>query len=309
MIPPKKYLIVIQGPTAIGKTSVAIALARYFSSEIISADSRQFFKEMAIGTAVPSAKELAQIPHHFIHHKSVEDAYNVGDFEQEAIAKINRLFQKQQVLFLVGGSGLYVDAVLNGLDHFPEVDSKIREQLNNEFKEQGIESLQEKLKKLDPLYYEKVDINNVHRIIRALEISMGTGKSFSSFLGKNTTQREFIPIKIGLLADREIIYEKINQRVDQMIASGLIEEAKSLYDKRNLNALQTVGYKELFAYFENEYSLEFAVEEIKKNTRRYAKRQLTWLRKDEEIIWFESPIEISKIIDFIKSKTENYRIS
>jgi len=301
---PKKYLIVIQGPTAIGKTSVAIALAHYFNSEIISSDSRQFFKEMAIGTAVPSAEELEQVPHHFIHHKSVEDTYNVGDFEQEAIAKINRLFQKHQVLFLVGGSGLYVDAVLNGLDHFPEVDSKIREQLNKELKESGIESLQEKLKKLDPLYYEKVDINNPHRLIRALEITIGTGKPFSSFLGKGTAQREFIPIKIGLLADRTQIYERINLRVDRMIEFGLIEEAKSLYGKRNLNALQTVGYKELFAYFEDEYTLEFAVEEIKKNTRRYAKRQLTWLRKDEEIFWFEHHTEITEIIDFIKSKVE-----
>lgn len=301
----KKYLIVIQGPTAIGKTSVAISLAKYFNSEIISADSRQFFKEMKIGTAVPSAEELAQVTHHFIHCKSVEDTYSVGDFEQDATSRLDQLFAKHQTLFLVGGSGLYVDAVLNGLDAFPKVDSIIREQLNKEYKENGIESLQQKLKERDINYYKKVDINNAHRLIRALEIIIGTGKSFSSFLGKNATQREFIPIKIGLEADRKLIYERINLRVDQMIKSGWVEEAKSLYDKKDLNALQTVGYKELFAYFEKEYSLEFAIQEIKKNTRRYAKRQLTWLRKDEEIKWFQHNTEITKIIDFIKLKMEN----
>lgn len=298
-----KYLIVIAGPTAIGKTSTSIALAKHFSSEIISADSRQFYKEMSIGTAVPSAQELNEVPHHFIQHKSIEEDYNVGGFENDALVLIERKFKSLDILFLVGGSGLYVDAVLKGLDYFPEVKPDIRENLQKAFLEKGIHYLQEKLKLLDPDYYAKVDLNNAHRLIRALEICLGTGKPYSTFLGKRETERNFKIIKIGLEAERVLLYSRINKRVDLMMEQGLLEEARKLYKKRHLNALQTVGYKELFAHLEGEMDLPGAVEEIKKNTRRYAKRQLTWLRKDKEIKWFEHDTDVNKIINYIKLKT------
>lgn len=298
-----KYLIVIAGPTAIGKTSTAIALAKYFSSEIISADSRQFYKEMSIGTAVPTAVELKEVPHHFIHHKFVADDYNVGDYEKDALLLLEEKFKKHNLLFLVGGSGLYIDAVIKGLDYFPEIKPEIRENLQKVFLEQGIAPLQEKLKSLDPDYYAKVDLNNAHRLIRSLEICIGTGKPYSAFLGKRLDERNFKVLKIGLQAERKLLYNRINRRVDLMIEQGLLDEAKKLFDKRHLNALQTVGYKELFTHLEDKMDLETAVEEIKKNTRRYAKRQLTWLRKDDSIEWFGHDEDLNKILDYIKLKT------
>ncbi len=291
-----KTLISVVGPTAIGKTRLAILLAKYFKTEIISADSRQFYEEMQIGTAVPSEEELLTVPHHFIHHKSIFDAYSVGDFEKEAIALLAKLFERHDVMIMVGGSGLYVDAVTKGLDEFPEVDKGIRKKLNRVLKEKGIEELQSQLKTLDETHYAKMDIENPHRLIRALEICIGTGKPYSSFLNTRKTKRSFNIITIGLKADRDVIYNRINQRVDLMIEKGLLEEARKVFPNRAINALQTVGFRELFNYFDGTWDLDFAISEIKKNTRRFAKRQLTWYRKHKEIIWIDFDEEIENII-------------
>lgn len=298
----KPYLVSIVGPTAIGKTAKSIALAKHFSSEILSADSRQFYQEMNIGTAVPSLEELAAAPHHFIQHISIHDNYSVGDFEKQSINKLKDLFKKHKILFLVGGSGLYIDAVNKGLDHFPKVDAAIRESLNERLNKEGIEPLQLQLKDLDPLHYENVAISNPQRVIRALEICLGTGQPYSSFLNHSNKKRDFNIIKIGLDAPRPLIYERIEKRVDLMIEAGLIEEARKLYPLRNLNALNTVGYKELFNYFDGEWSLEFAISEIKKNTRRFSKRQLTWFKKDENTTWFSYDSPPEKIIESITQK-------
>ena len=297
-----KYLITIVGPTAIGKTSLSIDIAKHFNTEIVSSDSRQFYKEMNIGTAVPSIEELKRVNHHFIQNLSIHDDYNVGQFEKDAIATLHELFKKHNIVVMVGGSGLYVDAVLKGLDSFPEVDPSVRKNLKLQLEEKGIKPLQEQLEKLDPETFLKIDIENHQRVIRALEICIGTGNPFSSFLTDKIIQRNFIPIKIGLTADRNIIYDRINERVDIMMASGLLDEVKFLFKYKNLNALQTVGYKELFSYLENEISLDFAIEEIKKNTRRFAKRQLTWYRKDNEISWYDFTENTQIIIDFINAK-------
>jgi tRNA dimethylallyltransferase len=300
----KNYIISIVGETAIGKTSISIELAKYFKTEIISSDSRQFYKEMNIGTAVPSLEELNQIPHHFIQNRSIFEDYSVGDFEKDALKKLDQLFKKYDNVVMVGGSGLYVNAVLNGLDDFPDVEPSLRKNLKNQLLDSGIASLQQRLKELDYTAYQKIDIENQQRLIRALEICIGTGKPYSSFLKKKNNKRNFEPIKIGVTAEREIVYNRINQRVDQMIENGLIEEAKKLYPHRNLNALQTVGYKELFRYFVGEITLEFAISEIKKNTRRFAKRQGTWFRKDDEIQWFDYQENREVIIQYIKNKLD-----
>ncbi|TBN17421.1 tRNA (adenosine(37)-N6)-dimethylallyltransferase MiaA [Hyunsoonleella pacifica] len=298
-----KYLISIVGPTAIGKTALSIKLAQHFNTEIISADSRQFYKEMQIGTAAPSTKELATAKHHFIHHKSIKDTYNVGAFEKDAITCLDTLFKTKDIIIMVGGSGLYVDAITNGLDDFPKTDPSIRENLNTQLKEQGLEHLQLQLKQLDEASYKSIAIDNPHRVIRALEVCIGTGKPYASFLNKKKDKRPFKTIHIGLTADRELIYSRINQRVDIMINEGLLDEVKSLAKYSDLNALNTVGYKELFKYFDNEWTLDLAISEIKKNTRRFAKRQLTWFRKNEDIIWFNYKDDISKIIEAIEIHT------
>ena len=298
----KGNLITVIGPTAIGKTALAIGLAKHFKTEIISADSRQFFKEMHIGTAVPTAVELNTVPHHFIQNLSINNDYSVGDFEREALKKLHELFEKYAVVVMVGGSGLYVDAVCNGLDDFPEVDPAIRKNLKARLEETGILELQNELKKLDFVTYNQIDLENPQRLIRALEICLVSGKPYSSFLSENKSPREFNSIKIGLTAPREIVYDRINQRVDQMIENGLVDEARKLFPYKNLNALQTVGYKELFSYFEGEINLEFAIEEIKKNTRRFAKRQFTWFKKDQEILWFDYLTDLDKIINQIEEK-------
>ena len=298
-----KYLINVLGPTAIGKTSLAIEIARHFNTEIISADSRQFFKEMSVGTAVPSAGELLAAPHHFIQHKSVEDNYSVGEFERDAISRLDELFVSHDRVVMAGGSGLYIKAVTEGLDNFPEVDPQIRKDLNRELEQNGIAGLQQKLKKLDPEYFAEVDTENPHRIIRALEVCIGSGKPYSSFRNQPKNARPFETLSIGLTAEREIIYDRVNRRVDIMVEEGLVEEARRLYSKRNLNALNTVGYKELFSHFEGKWSLEEAVLEIKKNTRRFAKRQLTWFKKQPEIHWFDYNTPPEKIIHFIEEKT------
>lgn len=302
----KQTLITIVGPTAIGKTALSIDLANHFNSEIISCDSRQFFKEMTIGTAVPDTNELAAAKHHFIQHISIFDDYNVGQFEKDILAKLDELFTKNPVQFMVGGSGLYADAVLNGLDDFPEVDPSIRENLTKILNEKGIEHLQTQLKGLDLTSYENIAIDNPHRIIRALEICLGTNQPYSSFKNKPKTLRNFNSIKIGLTADRALIYNRINQRVDLMVKNGLLDEAKKLHPYRHLNALQTVGYRELFAYFDGEISLDFAISEIKKNTRRFAKRQLTWYRKDENILWFDFQTSPKNIKDVISERLATF---
>lgn len=298
-----KYLIAVVGPTAIGKTALSIKIAQHFQSEIISADSRQFYKEMTIGTAVPDPDELAAATHHCIQHISIEDTYSVGHFEREAIHLINTLHIDNSYVTMVGGSGMYVDAVIKGLDYFPEIQSGIREQLTTLYKEQGIEALQVLLKEKDPVYYERVDIQNHQRVSRALEVSLSADAPFSSFLDKPKPIRPFQTIKIGLSADREVIYDRINRRVDIMIANGLIEEVRGLLSRKRLNALQTVGYRELFEHFEGKISLEQAIENIKTSTRRFAKRQGTWYRKDETITWFDYQTPFEEIASFIAQKT------
>ena len=295
-------LISIVGPTGIGKTALSLEIAKHFQTEIISADSRQFFKEIPIGTAAPTPEELQTIKHHFIHNKSITESYSVGDFEKEAIDCITSIHKKKPIVVMVGGSGLYVNAVLNGLDEFPEIDPKIREKLNVELSNNGIEKLQEELKVLDLKSYNSIDLNNSHRVIRALEICKGTGQPFSSFLNKNKVKRDFKTINIGLTAERSFIYDRINKRVDLMLQQGLLEEVKSVFEYKDLNALNTVGYKEIFQYLEGNCSLEFAVDEIKKNTRRFAKRQLTWFKKQEHTKWFDFNEPYSKIIEYIATE-------
>ncbi|GJH41422.1 tRNA dimethylallyltransferase [Capnocytophaga sp. HP1101] len=296
----KKILLSVVGPTAIGKTRMAIALAQHFGTEIISCDSRQFFKELTIGTAVPSPDELAAVKHHFIQHKSIFEPYSVGDFERDAITLLNELFKTHDVVVMVGGSGLYANAVLNGLDDFPETDEEIRKELNAQYKAEGIAFLQQKLKVLDPVQYAKIDINNPQRMIRALEVCMVAGKPYSSFLNKKETVRAFESVLIGLTAEREVLYHRINERVEQMLENGLLIEAQNMFPYKELNALQTVGYKELFTFFEGKTSFSFAVEEIKKNTRRFAKRQFTWFHKDNSIHWFDYRTTVEEIVDKVK---------
>ena len=283
----KKILLTVVGPTAIGKTSLAIDLALHFGTEIISCDSRQFFKEMSIGTAVPSSEELAQVKHHFIQHKSIFDPYSVGDFEHDVITLLEKLFQQHDIVVMVGGSGLYINAVVYGLDDFPEVSPEIRNELNELYQKQGITYLQTRLKDLDPIQYTQIDVQNPQRMMRALEVCIASGKPYSSFLNKKETLRDFTNITIGLTAEREVVYNRINERVELMLENGLLIEAQTLFPHKKLNALQTVGYRELFNFFEGKTSLDFAIEEIKKNTRRFAKRQYTWFHKNKDINWFE----------------------
>ena len=295
------YLITVIGATAIGKTALSIKLAQHFNTAIISCDSRQFYKEMNIGTAVPSAEELAAATHHFIQNRSIFEDYSVGHFEKDALEKLEQLFSENNTVIMVGGSGLYTNAVLDGLDFFPDVTPEIRTQLNQQIENGELEILQNKLKELDIESYNSIEIENPHRLIRALEICIGTGKTYSEYKNKPKAKRNFIPIKIGLSADREVIHNRINNRVDIMLEEGLLEEAKKLYEHKNLNALQTVGYREFFNYFDGNCTLEFAIEEIKKNTRRFAKRQVTWNKKDTSIHWFNFETDTSAIIHKIET--------
>ena len=300
-----KYLITIVGPTAIGKTALSINLAKHFDCDIISCDSRQFFKEMQIGTAVPSTEELATAKHHFIQNKSIFENYTVGDFEKEAIAKLDELFSINDYVLMVGGSGLYVDAVLKGFDDFPEVSTSVRSAVTSNYEKSGIKYLQTELEKRDPNYFSVVAKENPQRMMRALEVCIGSEKPYSSFLNQKKNTRNFTPILIGLEAERSTIYDRINQRVDIMINKGLLAEAKELFPNKDLNALQTVGYRELFRYFEGEISLEFAIEEIKKNTRRFAKRQLTWFKRNEGTMWFDYLANQNEVTDYIKAIIHN----
>ena len=296
-----KTLISIVGPTAIGKTALAIELAQHFDTEIISADSRQFFKEMAIGTAKPDAGELAAAKHHFIDSHSVSQLFSTGDFEIEGLNTLDQILKKHNLAIMVGGSGLYVNALINGLDEMPDIDLAIRERLNKQFEEEGLSSIQKQLATLDPEYFAKVDQQNPQRMIRGLEVFLSTGQKLSSMLSATKKERPFNIIKIGLNTDRAMLYDRINRRVDKMIADGLVEEVKSLIPFKKYNALNTVGYSELFDYLDGKLSFEDAVSAIKQNTRRFAKRQLTWFRRDEEINWFE-PIEKERVINFIHDR-------
>lgn len=277
-------LIYVAGPTASGKTDLAIAMAQHFNTEIISCDARQFYKEMKIGTAVPSEDELAQAPHHFIQHLSITEDYSVGNFQREALVKLKDLFNKHKTVIMVGGSGLYADAVIKGLDEFPEVDPSIRPQLTAIYQQEGIEILQDLLREHDIKHYQVVDRNNPHRLLRALEISLSSGQPYSSFLGKKTPPDFFTSQSIVIDWDRQALYDRINLRVDLMVEKGLKGEAEALYSQKNLNALQTVGYREWFAHFDGKYDEVTAIEEIKKNSRRYAKRQNTWFRRSDNVI-------------------------
>lgn len=298
----KNFLIVLLGPTGVGKTDISINIASYFNCEIISADSRQFFREMKIGTAVPSELQLNKIRHHFIRFISVEDYYSSSLYERDVIELLPKLFAKNNLVLLTGGSGLYIDSVCQGIDDIPDIDTYIREKYIGMYRENGIEGLRAALKLLDPEYYANVDLKNYKRIIRALEICETTGRPYSSFRKKQKRERDFSTIKLGLQRPRDVLYQRIDSRVDEMINTGLEEEARLLYKFRNLNALNSVGYKEFFNFFDGKISKDKAIELIKRNSRRYAKRQLTWWGKDKEIKWF-LPEQLQDIISYISEMT------
>ena len=296
-----KHLVVLVGPTAVGKTALGIELARHFGTEIISADSRQMYRELRIGTASPTDEELKQAKHHFIKNKSVTDYYNASMFEIEVLELLESLFKSLDVVLMVGGSTLYVDALINGIDDLPTVDSKLRERLTEQYKTEGIEFLRNQLKLLDPEHYRKVDLKNPNRMMKAIEVSLMTGQPYSSLLTSTQKERDFNIIKIGINRERPELFDRINQRVDQMISEGLVDEVKGLEQFRNTNALKTVGYREIFDYLDGKVSLELAIEQIKTNTRRYAKRQITWFARDKEMPWFH-PNDLDAILSHIKSR-------
>jgi tRNA dimethylallyltransferase len=300
-----RYLIIIAGPTAVGKTETAIRLARHFGTEIINADSRQVYREMKIGTAVPSAGQLAEVRHHLVGHRSVHGYYNASLFELEAIEILDRLFARHNVVIMAGGSGMYIEAVCHGIDDIPSVDPEIRERLQREYLEKGLPGIQNRLLSADPEYYVKTDLNNPKRILKALEIFEMTGRPYSSFLTGHAKERDFNPIRIGLNIPRDELHANINRRVDSMMADGLADEARNLYPYRELNALNTVGYKEMFDYFENKCSLDEAVQKIKDHTRQYARRQLTWFRKQKDTKWF-LPDEDELILNVVHETIARY---
>jgi tRNA dimethylallyltransferase len=287
-LPNSKTLIVIAGPTASGKTAAAIALANHYQTVVVSADSRQFYREMSVGTAKPNQEELAAAKHYFIDSHSVNQPFSVGDFERECLQLLDELFKVHNVVILAGGSGLYIKAVTEGFDNLPAADVEIRNKLNSKLTESGLASLQERLKEADPEYYSEVDINNPQRVIRALEVFESTGKPISSYRTATSNKRPFNIIKIALDMPREKLYNRINQRVNIMVQQGLVDEVQSLISYRHLNALNTVGYSEIFNYFDGKTDLPTAIELIKQNTRRFAKRQLTWFRKDKGMIWVDA---------------------
>lgn len=284
----EKKLIIILGPTAVGKTEYSLQMAEKLHTEILSCDSRQMFREMKIGTAAPTEEELKRVPHHFVGHLSIHDYYSCGKFEIDALAKCNELFQKHDTLIMTGGSMLYIDAICKGIDDVPNIDEELRSSLWKRFETDGIENLRNELKLLDPEYYATVDPKNGKRIIHALEICLQTGKPYSSIRKNSIKERPFIIEKIGITRPREELYERINLRVEKMFEDGLLEEARTLYPYRELNALNTVGYKELFEYFDGNWTLEYAKQMIQQNTRHYAKKQITWFKRDPEIIWKEA---------------------
>ncbi|MEI8047148.1 MAG: tRNA (adenosine(37)-N6)-dimethylallyltransferase MiaA [Bacteroidota bacterium] len=293
-----KFLVVIAGPTAVGKTDVAISLAKEWQTEIISADSRQFYSEMSIGTAKPDSQQLNEVKHHFIGQLSIHDYYNVSKFETESLQLLQKLFEKHDLVFMVGGSGLYIDAVCKGIDDFPDPEPELRAYLKGIYMDDGIGKLQEMLLHLDPEYYATVDINNPNRLLRALEVCHTTGKKFSEQRSNSSKNRDFRIIKIGLTLPRPELFSRIESRVDQMVENGLVKEVENLLPFRHLNALKTVGYKEIFEYLNSEITLQQAIVNIKTNTRRYAKRQLTWFNRTDEYKWFE-PSQIKEITNYL----------
>ena len=294
----KKYLIIILGPTGVGKTDLSIDIAKEFNTDIISCDSRQFYKELNIGTAVPSIEQLNTIKHHFIQHLSVKDYYNVSNFENDVLSLLQDLFKENDFVIMTGGSMMFIDAVCNGIDIMPDIDEEIRLELKQRLENEGLDSLRFELKKLDPEFYDKVDLKNSKRVLRGLEVCYQTGKTFTSFRKETPVERNFEIIKIGLNIEREKLYERINLRVDKMIEAGLVNEVKSNLKNREYNSLNTVGYKELFQSFDGEITQEKAIELIKRNSRHYAKRQLSWFKKDEAIKWFE-PTAKNSVIKYI----------
>lgn len=295
-----KTLISIVGPTAVGKTALTLELGKKFNTEIISADSRQFYKELNIGTAKPSQGELNQVPHHFINSHSIQDTFSAGDFEKDGLAKIDSLFQRHDLLLMVGGSGLFVNAVIEGMDELPKPQEGLRELLNQNYKEKGINFIRERLNKIDPFYYKTVDISNPQRMIRAIEVFETTGIPFSIWRKNNKKERNFKTLSIGLNIERTLLYNQINQRVDDMINNGLLKEVETLLPFKEYSPLKTVGYTELFDYIDGNYTLDEAIEKIKQNTRKYAKRQLTWFRKNQNTVWF-NPNEIQAVVNYIES--------
>jgi len=300
---PNKYLIVLGGPTASGKTATGIALASHFNSEIISADSRQIYKETRIGTAVPSADELAAVPHHFIQYLSLRDYYNASMFEMDVLRKLDELFLSRNVVFMVGGSGLYINAVCNGIDELPTVDQGIRNELASLFENEGLEKLQEMLREMDPVSFERIDLNNHYRVLKALEVTKQTGRPYSEFLGAEKAVRNFQIIRLALDMDREILYDRINKRVELMMEEGLLDEVKGLQDYRSYNAMKTVGYRELFQHLDGKISEAEAVDLIQRNTRKYARKQLTWFRKDNLYPWYH-PQDISGMKNYLEAKMD-----
>lgn len=298
----KNNLIVIAGPTASGKTATAIKVAKAFDTVIISADSRQFYKELSIGTAAPTEEELNEVKHYFVHNLSIEQSYDVTDYEQDVLCLLNELFKQHDIVVMAGGSGLFIDAVCNGLDLIPDISPETRNKVNEIYKKGGLFALQTEVEKADPEYFKIVDQQNPRRLQRALEVFMQTGQPYSTFRKDKHTDRDFNIIKTALLWDRDELIKRINRRVDSMMNLGLLDEVKSVYGKRHLNSLNTVGYKELFEYLDGKTTLEQAVEQIKINTRQYAKRQMTWLRKNNDYQWF-SIDEYDKMLDYIKEKT------
>ena len=296
-----KTLIVILGPTGVGKTDLSINIAKHFKTVISSSDSRQVYREMSIGTAVPEKEQLEAVKHHFIHTHSIHDYFSSWECEKQTIELLSNLYKEKDEVLLVGGSMMYIDAVCNGIDEIPSIDSDLRNEIVERSKNEGIESLRMQLKQLDPVFYNQVDLKNTKRVIHALEICLMTGKAYSELRTNTRKRRDFNIIKIGLNRDRAELYARINTRVDQMIEEGLIEEAKAIFEFRHFNSLNTVGYKELFEHFEGNISLEKAIELIKRNSRRYAKRQLSWFRRDEEIEWFH-PDQEDEIMQYLKKQ-------
>jgi tRNA dimethylallyltransferase len=299
----RKYLLTLAGPTAVGKTQVAIEIAKHFNTEIINADSRQVYREMKIGTAVPTLGQLAAVPHYFIGSRSIQEYYNASMFEQDAIALLTRLFVGHDLVIMTGGSGMYMDAVCSGIDDFPAVNALIREQLRSDFQQKGMEWLRSRIKESDPEYYEQVDLNNPKRLLKALEIITMTDRPYSSFLTRNKKEREFSIIPVGLNVERTVLYRNINQRVDSMIREGLVSEVEALFPFRHFNALNTVGYKEIFDHLDGKISLEEAIDLIKRHSRQYARRQITWFRKNSDIRWF-APEERMAIIKYAEEKMQ-----
>lgn len=301
-----KYLVVVVGPTAVGKTAMSVQLAKHFGTEVISADSRQFYREMEIGTAKPSQEEMDGVTHHFINSRSVSEPYDVGQFERDVLSRLEALYKRFDTVIMAGGSGLFVDAVCRGFDELPSVSEEVRTALKILYKNAGIEALQQELKASDPEYYTNVDIQNPQRLMRALEVCRATGKKFSEFRKGSKAKRPFGVIRVGLNMERQLLYQRIDQRMDKMIADGLFEEAERLYPFRALNALQTVGYREIFGFMAGDYDRDEAIRLLKRNSRRYAKRQLTWFKRDENTVWYE-PSEIRKVIRYIRGRLGSER--